>query len=99
MFEQTDNVEIFICLLSIIPFGPINQLGSEQSIKRQTGLVGPNRRLLGGLLYGQVDKPDTFSWAQYILVVLSRICRPLPILCRKVRETLDKFNGIGNVHI
>lgn len=99
LFEPTNIVKKFICLLSIILFGLINQLGSEQSIKKQNKAVGPDCILLEGVLYGQVYELETFSWAKYILVILSRICRSLFILYRKVHVTFENLNRINDVHI
>lgn len=102
LFEPTNIVKIFICLLSIILFGLINQLGSEQSINKHNKPVlrsKPDCILLEGVLYGQADELETFSWAKYTLVTLSRICRSLFILYRKVHVTFDNLNRINDVHI
>lgn len=99
MFETTNIVEKNICLLSVIPSGPINLKASEQLIKTHKKPVGPDCLVSGGALYGQDNKLDTSSWAKYTLAVLSRICRPLSITTRKVRETFGNLNVIDGVHI
>lgn len=99
MFEQTDFVGNIICLLSIIPLSLINSLGSEQSIKLLASSVGPECRITGGALNGKVNKLDTSNWAEYILAVLSRICRLLSVLPRLVRGMVRVLNGTDGVHI
>lgn len=99
LLEQTNNVENSICLHSIIFYGLINHKRSEQLITLGSKSVGPDCRKQGGLLYGQVDELDTSSWAKYTLVVLSRICRPLSILWRRVHVIFANFNRIDDVHI
>jgi hypothetical protein len=99
MFEPTDFVESIICLLSIIPLSLINLLGSEQSINIFANSVGPVCSIIGGTLHGKDNKLDTSYWAEYILAVLSRICRLLSVLPQSMRGVVRVLNETDGVHI